>query len=351
MNIEKEFFGKVDGGRADIYTLTNDNNMAIQITNYGGIITSIKTPDKNGNIDDVALGFNTLDEYVNDSPYFGCITGRYANRIKHGKFTLNNKEYTLAQNNDGSHLHGGLKGFDKVIWDVEEITSDNSVGLLLKYRSQDGEEGYPGTLSTELTYTLTNKNELKIDYAATTDAPTILNLTNHTYFNLAGEGSGSILNHVMMINADNITHVDETVIPTGALLDVTDTPMDFRTPTPLGTRVDDDFDQLNFGGGYDHNYIVNGQPDTLRLASVVSEPTTGRTMETLTTQPAVQLYIGNFLDGTLTGKKGSAYNKRDGFCLETQHYPDSPNKPEFPTTTLNPGETYNETTIYKFATE
>lgn len=351
MNITKTHYGNIAGREASLFTLTNDNNITVQVTNYGCIITSIKTPDRKGIIGDIALGFNSLDEYVKDSPYFGCMTGRYANRITKGKFTLNGKEYTLAQNTGENHLHGGLTGFDKVLWDAEEVIAKDSVGIIFKYTSSDGEEGYPGALSTTLTYTLTNKNEIRMDYEATTDKPTILNLTNHTYFNLAGEGSGTILNHLMMLNADKITPVDATLIPTGDLRDVSNTPMDFRTPTAIGARVNDDYDQLTFANGYDHNYIVNGKPGTLRLAAIVSEQTTGRKMEVLTTQPGIQLYIGNFLDGTLTGKNNKAYNKRDGFCLETQHFPDSPNKPAFPSTVLNPGETYKESTVFKFSTK
>lgn len=349
MSVERSGYGVMaDGRKVDLYTMSNAVGLEIGVITYGGIITSIKAADKAGKIDDVALGFNTLEEYVKDSPYFGCITGRYANRIANGRFKLDGKEYKLAQNNGGNHLHGGNEGFNKRIWDAEVISCSGGPALELRYTSPDGEEGYPGTLSVRVVYTVTADNGVRIDYSARTDKATVLNLTNHTYFNLAGEGTGTILNHEMMISADKITPVDETLIPVGSLMDVAGTPMDFREMTVIGERIEDDFDQLKFGCGYDHNYVCNGAPGRLRSVALVKEPVNGRAMEVLTTQPGMQLYTGNFLDGRFAGKKGRVYNRRDGFCLETQHYPDSPNKPDFPSTVLCPGKEYRETTIYRF---
>lgn len=353
MNIETKDFGQTkEGIPVDLFSLQNDKGMAVHITNYGGIITELWVPDRDGKMADVVLGFDNISDYEQKSPYFGCITGRYANRIAAGKFTLDGVTYDkLAINNGPNHLHGGLKGFDKVVWHAETFEAADSVGVKLRYISKDGEEGYPGNLDVKVTYTLTNADELKIDYEATTDKPTVCNLTNHSYFNLAGHAAGTdaMLVHEMMINADVFTPVaDENAIPTGEARSVKDTPMDFNTPTPIGKRIEDDCPQLKFGNGYDHNFVLNKSEGELSLAVKVVEPTTGRVMEVLTTEPGVQFYSANYLDG-MTGKGGASYPTRSAFCLETQHYPDSPNKPDFPTTVLRPGETYGTTTIFKFS--
>jgi aldose 1-epimerase len=348
MNISKQPFGNMpDGSAVDLYTLTNDNGLEVKITNYGGTIVSLVAPDQHGHLDDIVLGFDTLEAYLEKSPFFGCITGRFANRIAQAKFTLNGVEYALAQNDGDNHLHGGNQGFDKKLWAAEEIRSDEGVGLKLSYTSPDGEENYPGTLSTIVIYTLTNADELKIDYTATTDKDTIVNLTNHSYFNLAG--SGDVLNHELLLNAEHFTPTDETLIPTGELRKVAGTPLDFREMTVIGARVEEDYDQLKFAGGYDHNWVLNNNDGALVLAARVEESTTGRAMEVYTTEPGIQFYGGNFLP-ELAGKEGKTYGYRGGLCLETQHYPDSPNKPDFPSTVLKPGQTYQTTTIYKFST-
>jgi aldose 1-epimerase len=348
MNIKKEPFGNMaDGTPVDLYTLTNANSLQVKITTYGGAVVSLLVPDRDGKLDDVVLGFKTLEEYVEKSPFFGCITGRYANRIAKGKFTLNGAAYTLAQNDGPNHLHGGVKGFDKVVWSAQEKSDD---GLELTYLSKDGEEGYPGNLSVEVTYTLTNDDELRIDYLATSDEDTVINLTNHTYFNLADGGAGDILGHELMINADRFTPVDATQIPTGELRSVAATPMDFLHMMAIGARIGQDDEQLRLGLGYDHNWVLNSSDGTLALAAKVQEPTTGRVMQVYTTEPGIQFYSGNFLNGTIAGKGGKVYHKRHGLCLETQHFPDSPNQPSFPSTVLKPGETYQTTTIYRFAT-
>ena len=349
MNVTKQAFGKMpDGAPVGLYTLTNANGLEAKITTYGGAVVSLLAPDQSGNLDDIVLGLETLEEYIEESPYFGCIAGRYANRIAQGKFTLNDVEYTLAQNDGENHLHGGLKGFDKVVWAAEERSSDDGVGLKLTYLSKDGEEGYPGNLSVEVVYTLTNADELRIEYLATTDKDTIVNLTNHTYFNLADGGAGDILGHELMLNAGRFTPIDDTLIPTGELRSVEGAPMDFRQLTPIGARIEQDDEQLRFGGGYDHNWILNSADGSLVLAARVQEPITGRVMEVYTTEPGIQFYSGNFLDGSITGKGGKVYQKRNGFCLETQHFPDSPNQPNFPLAVLKPGQTYQTTTIFKF---
>jgi aldose 1-epimerase len=350
LSIEKRPFGEHDSMQVDLYTLTNANNLEMKVTNYGGIITSLKIPDKNGKLDDVVLGYNSLDGYVKVNPYFGAIIGRYGNRIKKGKFVLDGKEYKLAINNAPNNLHGGPNGFDTVIWDAETKQDSNSVSIIFKYLSKDGEEGFPGNLEATVTYTLTNDNELKIDYLATTDQPTIVNLTNHTYWNFAGEGSGDILSHELMLNADKYTPVDNTLIPTGELPSVEGTPMDFRMPIAIGSRINDDFEQLKFGKGYDHNWVLNKSTENeMSLAATVYAPISGRYIEIFTTEPGIQFYSGNFLDGSIVGKSGKNYEFRHGFCLETQHYPDSPNQPDFPSTALRPGETYKTTTIHKFS--
>jgi len=350
MNIEKAEFGRTkQGDVAHIYRLTNASGCEARITNYGGIVVSLKVPDKTGQLADVVLGYETLDKYIENSPYFGALIGRYGNRIGKGKFTLNRKEYMLAVNNGPNHLHGGIVGFDKVVWRAKEIRKSEGVGLELTYLSKDGEEGYPGNLSVTVRYLWTNDNELKIDYLATTDKPTVVNLTNHSYFNLACKGD--ILGHELMIDADKFTPVDEGLIPTGELCNVAGTPMDFRKATAIGARIEQPDEQLKFGLGYDHNWVLNRSDGSLRMVARVYERTTGRVLEVHTTEPGVQFYCGNFLDGTITGKYGRVYQKRNGFCLETQHFPDSPNKPSFPSTVLNPGEKYASTTVYKFATK
>ena len=349
--LKKEVFGKTsDGQSVDIYTLTNANGVEARITTYGGIVVSLKTPDRNGKMDDIVLGFDTLDEYLKGHPFFGAIAGRYANRIAKGQFTLNGVEYKLPVNNGENSLHGGIKGFDKVVWKSRQVPAKDGVAIELTYLSKDGEEGYPGNLTSTIVYTLTDKNELKIDYSATTDKDTVINLTNHSYFNLAGQGNGDILNHQMMINAKSFTPVDSTLIPTGELRSVKDTPFDFTQPKAIGERVNQEDEQLKFGQGYDHNYVVNGQMGVLRQAAKVTEPSTGRVMEVWTTEPGVQLYIGNFLT-EMKGKAGKGYNRRNGFCLETQHFPDSPNKPNFPSAVLKKGGRYQTTTVFKFSAQ
>jgi len=351
-SMEKIAFGKTpDGGSADLYVLKNQGGVEVSITNFGGIVVTIKAPDRQGKPGDVVLGSDSLDGYVKHTAYFGAAIGRYGNRIAHGKFSLDGVTYTLAQNNGENSLHGGTKGFNKVLWEARDISTKEQPALELKYTSKDGEEGYPGNLSVTVTYTLTNQNELKIDYTATTDKKTVVNLTNHSYFNLAEPG-GDILKHVLMLNADEFTPVDAGLIPTGELREVQGTPFDFRQPTAIGARIAQDDEQLKLGKGYDHNFVLrNKKPGSLVLAARVAEPTTGRALEVWTTEPGVQFYSGNFLDGTIHGKGGQVYQRRSGFCLETQHFPDSPNHPNFPTTVLKPGERYHTTTIYKFSAQ
>ena len=353
VSLTKKPWGKTaDGQPVDLYTLTNTNGMQATITNYGGIVTTLLVPDREGELADVVLGYDKLADYEAGSPYFGAIIGRYGNRIGKGKFTLDGKDYTLATNNDANHLHGGLKGFDKVVWKAKGILGDKGPGLVLTYQSKDGEEGYPGNLDVTVTYVLTDDNELRILYRATTDKATPVNLTNHSYFNLAGAGQGDILSHKLMLNADRFTPVDKGLIPTGELCDVTDTPMDFREPTAIGARVEQKTEQLEFGLGYDHNWVLNKEKDCeMSLAARVVEPKSGRVMTVLTAEPGIQFYCGNFLDGTNVGKGDKPYQHRYGFCLESQHYPDSPNKPDFPSTILQPGEGYQTSTIYKFSTK
>ena len=349
--ITKVPWGTVGGQPVDLYTLTNTKGMTVKITNYGGIIQSIDVPDRRGRRANVALGFDNLDDYVTSSPYFGCITGRYANRIANGQFTLDGVDYQLAQNNGVNHLHGGNVGFDKRVWGARTVKRRDSVALVLTYTSPAGEENYPGTLTTKVTYTLTDRNEIRMDYHATTDAATIVNLTNHTYFNLAGEGSGTIEDHVLELEARRYTPVDTTLIPTGEIAPVARTPFDFTRPTAIGERIRDAHPQIVIGQGYDHNFVLDRRPEdeSLKLAARVSEPRGGRVLEILTTEPGIQFYSGNFLDGTLVGTSGRVYRQTDGFALETQHYPDSPNQPNFPSTVLRPGEAYDTTTIYRFS--
>jgi aldose 1-epimerase len=350
--IKSEAFGKTSGGaQVTVYTLSNAKGVEARIMNRGGILVSLKVPDRQGTIGDVVLGFDTLDGYLKENPFFGAIVGRYGNRIAKGHFTLDGHEYTLAINNGENALHGGLKGFDKQLWTAKPGETKDGPSLTLSYVSKDGEEGYPGTLTATVTYTLTNANELRIHYHATTDKPTVLNLTNHSYFNLAGQGNGDILGTHLTINADRFTPVDKGLIPTGELRSVEGTPFDFRKPTAIGARIEQPEEQLKLGGGYDHNFVLNGQAGTLRLAARATDPKSGRVLEVLTTEPGVQFYTGNFLDGKIVGKGGKTYGRRYGFCLETQHYPDSPNKPSFPSTVLRPGATYDTTTVFKFSTD
>ena len=348
-NITKETFGKTaDGQNVDLYTIRNARGFEAKITNYGGIVVSLRVPDRNGKFADVVLGFNDFDSYLKNDPYLGAIIGRYGNRIAKGRFTLNGAEYKLAVNNGENHLHGGIKGFDKVVWTGVARSTKGGPEIVLTYLSKDGEEGYPGNLNVTVVYRLTN-NDLRIDYTATTDKDTVTNLTHHSYFNLAGEGNGDILNHLVTINANRFIPTDAGSIPTGELRSVAGTPFDFLKATAIGARINDDEEQLKLGRGYDHTFVINGNPGRLRLAATAYEQTSGRVMQVWTTEPGVQFYTGNFLDGTLTGKSGKIYPRRSGFCLETQHYPDSPNQPSFPTTTLKKGATYKSTTIYRFS--
>jgi aldose 1-epimerase len=349
--LRKSAFGKMkDGQPVGLYTLTNTGGMEVAITNYGGIVVSIKAPDRSGKFADVVLGFDTFDAYLNNTPFFGALVGRYGNRIAKARFTLDGHEYHLAANDNGNTLHGGLKGFDKRLWNAKDVSTKEAPALELTYLSKDGEEGFPGNLSVTVTYSLTPKNELKIDYAATTDKDTVLNLTNHSYFNLAGQGEGDILSHLMMINGDRFTPVDATLIPTGELKSVAGTPLDFRKPTAIGARIDADDQQIKFGRGYDHNFVLNRKGGELILAARVTEPSSGRVLEVLTTQPGLQFYTGNFLDGTIHGKVGKVYPRRSAFCMETQRFPDSPNQPRFPTTVLKPGKHFQSTTVFRFST-
>lgn len=347
--VERASFGTTaDGVAVDVYTLRNASGLEVRVTNYGGIIVSLKTPDGGGRMADIVLGFDSLAPYEAGSPYFGSIIGRYGNRIAGGRFELDGETYTLATNNGPNHLHGGVRGFDKVVWDAEPFDNEADRGLNLRYTSAAGEEGYPGTFEATVTYTLTDAGELIVDYVATTDAATPVNLTQHSYFNLAGAGSGDILDHELMIVASAITPVDSTLIPTGEIAAVEGTPFDFRAPTPIGARIDDDDPQLRNGRGYDHNFVLDGTGAGLALAARVSDPVSGRTLDVLTTEPGVQFYTGNFLDGTITGKESRVYGHRGGFCLETQHFPDSPNQPSFPSTILRPGEEYRTRTVFVF---
>lgn len=344
-------FGQtLDGTPVQIYTLRNANGMTARITTYGGIVQSLTVPDKNGNFGDVVLGYDTLTPYLTNSPYFGALIGRYGNRIAKGHFTLNGQTYTLAVNNGSNALHGGLKGFDKVVWNV--VRAENTAKgpqLELSYTSPDGEEGYPGTLTVTALYTVTPDNSLRLDYTATTDKDTVVNLTQHSYFNLAGHGD--ILSHTVYLNADKYTPVDSTLITTGELRPVVGTPFDFRIPATIGSRVNASDEQIKFGGGIDHNWVVNHPMGKLALDARVTEPTTGRTMEVWSTEPGLQFYSGNFLDGTIIGKSGQVYPYRGAIAMEPQHYPDSPNHPNFPSVVLKPGQVYHNTIIYKFSAQ
>ncbi len=334
-----EFGMMEDGKKIMEYTLSNSSGMEVKIINYGGIVTSIKTPDKDGNFENVVLGFNSLEKYLEGTPYFGAIIGRYGNRISNGEFELNDEKYQLATNNGRNHLHGGEIGFDKVFWEAE--TLPNNV-LKMSYLSKDGEEGYPGNLKIEVVYTLTEENELRIDYKATTDKATPVNLTNHSYFNLSGDPESLILDHILQIEANHYTPVDEGLIPTGEIATVAETPFNFMEPKSIGERID------NVPGGYDHNFVLKEFEEELPVVATLTDQESGRVMEVLTSEPGLQFYSGNFLDGSITDSDGTVFNKHAALCLETQHFPDSPNKPEFPSTILNPGEEYTTTTIYRF---
>jgi aldose 1-epimerase len=335
-----------DGTAIEVFTLKNANGIEVRAINYGAIITSIKTPDRNGAVGDIVLGFDSLEGYLGDHPYFGAIIGRYGNRIARGRFTIDNIQYTLARNNGQHHLHGGVRGFDKQVWDVEVLGSST---VRFSRVSPDGEEGYPGTLRVQVAYTLTNYDELVIEYGASSDLPTHVNLTQHSYFNLAG--GGDILGHELTLDADRYTPIDGGLIPTGELATVEGTPFDFRKPIAIGARIDAAHPQITNGQGYDHNWVLNREGTTLRFAARVVEPRSGRTLDVATTEPGIQFYAGNFLDGTLKGKGGQVYARRSGFCLETQHFPDTPNQPKFPTTLIRPGDTYSSRTVFKFGTQ
>lgn len=347
MSVSKSAFGKLpDGEQVDLYTLTNAQGVTVKIMTYGGIITSLTAPDRRGQPGEIQLGFDTLDEYLKGHPYFGALCGRVANRIAGGRFTIDGQKYQLATNNGPNHLHGGQRGFDKKLWKAKPIEAENRVGVELSCVSPDGEEGYPGTLSTTVVYSLDNDNRLTIDYTARSDKPTPINLTNHTYWNLADGGQSDVLSQRLTLYADRYLPVDETMIPTGEIKPVRGTPMDFTRETALGERIE----QVGGDpGGYDHCYVLNKQPgETLSLAARLVDPGSGRVMEVLTTEPAIQLYTGNFLDGTLKSR-GAAFGQRHAVCLETQHYPDSINQPRFPSTLLKPGQTYRQTTVYRFS--
>jgi len=346
MSANEEAFGQTpDGRQVVLYTLINSNGLKAKITNYGAILVSLEVPDRNGNLADIVLGYDNLPDYIARGAFFGATVGRYANRIGGAKFTLEGTEYNLVKNNGQNHIHGGTKGFDKVVWKPEDVRAEGEQALVkMSYISEDGEEGYPGNMACTVTYTLTEDNELKISYEAETDKMTVVNLTNHSYFNLAGQGTGDILGHELKLNADNYTPVDEGLIPTGEIKSVTDSPMDFTSSMSIGSRI------KQVEGGYDHNYVLNSGGGTLALCAEVYEPTSGRVMTIHTTEPGVQFYTGNFLDGTITGKAGKVYNKHYGFCLETQHFPDSPNKSDFPTVVLLPGQKYTSETVHKFST-
>ncbi len=347
LSINKERFGVVEGKEVDLYTLKNNKGMVVKITNYGGIIQTLTAPDRNGKYEDIVLGYDSLNQYVNNNPYFGAIIGRYGNRIAKGRFVLNGVEYKLATNNGPNSLHGGKKGFDKCVWKAKPFETDSTVGLDLTYLSKDGEEGYPGNLKVKVVYTLDNHNALRMEYWATTDKPTPVNLTNHSYFNFTGCKT-NIYGHKLWINADHYLPVDSTLIPTGEIRSVKGTPFDFTTPTEIGARINADDIQLKYGHGYDHCWVLNNWDRTLKKQISVYEPTTGRFMEIFTDQPGVQFYSGNFLNGSIIGKKGIAYKHRYALVLETQHFPDSPNHPNFPNTILKPGEEYHTVTVLKF---
>jgi aldose 1-epimerase len=349
--VSRAAFGNLpDDKPVEVFTLTNAKGVEAKVITYGAIVMSLKVPDRKGQLDDIVLGFDNIADYAaKNSPYMGAIVGRYANRIAKGQFTLAGKTHKLPANNGPNTLHGGIKGFDKVVWSGESFDDNRGAGVVLTYTSPDGEEGFPGTLTTRVTYTLTDKNELIVDYHATTDAPTVVNLSQHSYFNLAGQGIRDILEHEIQIHADRYTPVDEALIPTGELAPVEGTPFDFRKPMAIGARIEDPHVQMRRGNGYDHNFVLNGSG--LRPAARVVDRFTGRTLDVSTTEPGMQLYTGNFLDGAIVGKEHRAYRQRTGFCLETQHFPDSPNHASFPSTTLEPGKEYQSRTVFAFGTE
>ena len=349
VSITKSFYGITkDNTKVDLYSFKTENGMQVDIINYGGIITSLKVPDKNGETKDIVLGYNKLEDYINENPYFGSIIGRYGNRIAKGKFNLNGNQYTLATNNDENHLHGGNIGFDKVVWEAETKINSNSSSLILKYLSKDMEEGYPGNLYTTITYKITNDNSVEITYEAQTDKTTVINLTQHSYFNLSGDFNQSILNHKVKINADQFLPVNKSLIPTGNKLNVSMTPFDFRNYKEIKKDINADDLQLNYGNGYDHCWVLNDYKNGYRLIASAYHEESGRLMEVYSDQPGLQFYTGNFLDGSLPQKGEGFYNFRSGFCMETQHFPDSPNQLDFPSVTLNPNEKYNSKTTYKF---
>ena len=347
LSTSTEPFGQTpDGRQVDSYTLANARGVRAKIINYGAILVSLEVPDRKGNLADVVLGYDSLGEYLDRGGLFGAVVGRFANRIGGAKFTLDGVKYELAANNRPNHIHGGKTGFAKVLWRLADLKADDDqASVKLSYVSQDGEEGYPGNLACSVTYTLTDENELKITYEAETDKPTVLNLTNHSYFNLAGHGAGDVLGHVLMLSADKYTVFDDALIPTGEIRSVKGTPFDFTKPTPVGTRIGE------VGAGYDQNYVLNGGSDSPALCATVFEPASGRVMEVRTTEPGVQLYTGNWLNATVTGKAGKVYGKHGGLCLETQHFPDSPNKPDFPSVVLRPGQRFTSVTVFKFSTQ
>jgi aldose 1-epimerase len=351
--VQKQAFGKSEDGQpVDLYTLTNNNGVIATITNYGATLVSLKVPDKNGKVDDVVLGYDSVDGYVKDKAYFGATVGRYGNRIAHGKFQLDGVTYTLPKNNDDNTLHGGIKGFNKKVWTARDVSTATASALEFAYLSKDGEEGFPGNLSVKVTYSLpAHSNEVRIEYNATTDKNTVINLTNHSYFNLAGQGNGDILQHELTIHAARFTPVDSGLIPTGELKEVKGTPFDFNKSTAVGARIEQDDPQLKIGKGYDHNWVLDktGTVSAPFLAAEVYEPQSGRVLDVLTAEPGVQFYTGNFLDGTVTGKDGKVYKRRYALCLETQHFPDSPNHPDFPSTELKKGQRYHTVTIYRFS--
>ena len=349
IKISEEPFGEVDGKKVMLYTISNQQGLTVKITNYGGIITSLMIPDKTGKTADIVLGYDNLQGYLAKTPYFGAIVGRYGNRIAGGQFTLNDETYNLAKNNNVNHLHGGLKGFDKVVWDAKVIKEEKAVRLVLSYLSPDGDEGYPGNLQVEVTYTVGESNQVKIDYHATTDKPTIVNLTHHSYFNLTGDPEQTILDHELMIQSEHFLPVDSTLIPTGELLAVKGTPFDFLEFRRIGDSINVDDQQIVRGGGYDHCWVFRENPGEPQKVASLFDPSSGRLMEVITTEPGMQFYSGNFLDGSITGKGGITYGHRVALCLETQHFPDSPNQPSFPAVTLNPGEEYISSTIYRFS--
>ena len=346
MSVEKSIFGKTpDGTPVELYTLRNRNGIVAKVMTYGAILTELHVPDRSGKTADIVLGFGNLQDYVEHNPFFGATAGRYANRIARAEFELDGKKYHLFANNGPNSLHGGKKGFDKVVWKAQPKELPNGASVTFGYLSRDGEEGYPGNLSVNCTYSLTDDNALKLEFTATTDKPTVVNLANHSYFNLGGEGSGTILDEALTINADRYTVVDGQLIPTGEIAGVKSTPLDFTQPTPIGARIN------QVKGGYDHNYVLNGPAGKLSLAARVKDPKSGRVMEVLTSQPGVQLYTANFLDGKTVGVGGKAYGRHAALCLETQHFPDSPHQPDFPTTVLRPGERLDETTVFRFSVE